>query len=156
LKVITDLKTEELLYQAIERFWETIPPVWNTIKHNVRSTATDHFDISVEQFHILRHIRKGIVSVSDLAIERQISRPAISQAVDVLVDKGLIARGENAEDRRFVQLELTPTGNDLLNTVFEKNRAWMKEQMASLTQEEMNTLLQGLAVLKKTFLEPNR
>jgi DNA-binding MarR family transcriptional regulator len=154
--VITDLKTEELLYQAIERFWETIPPVWNTIKHNVRSTATDHFDISVEQFHILRHIRKGIVSVSDLATERQISRPAISQAVDVLVDKGLIARGENAEDRRFVQLELTPTGNDLLNTVFEKNRAWMKEQMASLTQEEMNTLLEGLAVLKKTFLEPNR
>ena len=154
--MITNLKTEELLYQAIERFWETIPPVWNTIKHNVRSTATDHFDISVEQFHILRHIRKGIVSVSDLATERQISRPAISQAVDVLVDKGLIARGENAEDRRFVQLELTPTGNDLLNTVFEKNRAWMKEQMASLTQEEMNTLLEGLAVLKKTFLEPNR
>ena len=154
--MITNLKTEELLYQAIERFWETIPPVWNTIKHNVRSTATDHFDISVEQFHILRHIRKGIVSVSDLATERQISRPAISQAVDVLVDKGLIARGENAEDRRFVQLELTPTGNDLLNTVFEKNRAWMKEQMASLTQEEMNTLLEGLVVLKKTFLEPNR
>ncbi len=154
--MITNLKTEELLYQAIERFWETIPPVWNTIKHNVRSTATDHFDISVEQFHILRHIRKGIVSVSDLATERQISRPAISQAVDVLVDKGLIARGENAEDRRFVQLELTPTGNDLLNTVFEKNRAWMKEQMASLTQEEMNTLLQGLVVLKKTFIEPNR
>lgn len=154
--MITNLKTEELLYQAIERFWETIPPVWNTIKHNVRATATDHFDISVEQFHILRHIRKGIVSVSDLATERQISRPAISQAVDVLVDKGLIARGENAEDRRFVQLELTPAGNDLLNTVFEKNRAWMKEQMASLTQEEMNTLLNGLAVLKKTFLESNR
>ena len=59
--------TEQLIPAAIEAFWGTIPPVWNRIKGNVRSIAVENYDISVEQFHILRHIRKGLTSVSELA-----------------------------------------------------------------------------------------
>ena len=76
---------------AIDEFWATIPPVWNRIKGNLRSIAEENYDISVEQFHILRHIRKGLTSVSELAEVKQISRSAISQAVDLLVEPGLSA-----------------------------------------------------------------
>ena len=71
---------------------------------------------------------KGFTSVSELAAIRQISRPAISQAVDVLVEKGLISRQQEAEDRRFVHLLLTPNGEALLNKIFQENRAWMMEK----------------------------
>ena len=101
--------TEELRQKAIDRFWETIPPVWNQVRNNLRSIAAEKFEISVEQFHILRHIRKGITSVSELADVKQISRPAISQAVDVLVEKGLISRQQDADDRRFVQPGADPS-----------------------------------------------
>jgi DNA-binding MarR family transcriptional regulator len=147
--------SKELLQRTIEKFWETIPPTWNRIRGNVRAIASEQFGISVEQFHILRHIRKGCRSASELAEIQQISRPAISQALDVLVDKGLISRTESPKDRRFVQLELTASGNELLNAIFEKNRAWMAEKMAGLTPEEQQGVVAALELLKKTFDESN-
>ena len=145
--------TEELQGQAIDRFWETIPPVWNLVRSNLRCIASENFEISVEQFHILRHIRKGITSVSELAAVKQISRPAISQAVDILVEKGLIARQQDANDRRYVHLRLTPEGDGLLNKIFQENRAWMTEKMAAFDPETLNRVIEGLGILKTIFEE---
>lgn len=146
-----NLSSDEALQRTIERFWETIPPVWDRIRSNVRTIVKNDFDITVEQFHILRHIQKGSGSVSELAEAKHISRPAISQAVDLLVDKGLITRHQNKEDRRYVQLELTQSGNKLLNAIFKENRAWMKEKLAPLSLEELNSILLSMEVLKKVF-----
>jgi DNA-binding MarR family transcriptional regulator len=148
---ISTLSTEQLLPVAIDAFWATIPPIWNRIKGNIRSIALEHYDISVEQFHILRHIRKGLTSVSELANVKQISRSAISQAVDVLVERGLICRLQNAQDRRNIPLELTESGNQLLDTIWEKNRNWMKKQMASLSVQDLNTISCAMEILSKTF-----
>ncbi len=145
------LTTEEARQQAIDRFWETVPFVWNQVKANLRSLASENFDISVEQFHILRHIRRGIDSVSELAEVKQISRPAISQAVDVLVDKGLISRQQDPDDRRHVNLHLTPSGDDLLNRIFIANRAWMNGKMDALSAEDLAQIARGLELLKVTF-----
>ena len=150
----TNKATEQLIPAAIEAFWSTIPPVWNRVKGNVRAIAVDHYDISVEQFHILRHIRRGLTSVSELAQVKQFSRSAISQAVDILVARGLICRRQNALDRRNIPLELTESGNALLDTIWEKNRAWMKSQMISLTVQDLDTLTYALEILARTFAEP--
>ena len=149
-----DKSTEQLIPAAIEAFWGTIPPVWNRIKGNIRSIAVENYDISVEQFHILRHIRKGLTSVSELAQAKQISRSAISQAVDLLVERGLICRRQNAQDRRNIPLELTGSGNQLLDTISEKNRAWMKNQMTSLSAQDLDTLTCAMDILSKTFDQP--
>lgn len=148
-----DKPTEQLIPIAIEAFWATIPQVWNRIKGNIRSIAVEHYDISVEQFHILRHIRKGLTSVSELAEVKQISRSAVSQAVDLLVDRGLICRRQNAQDRRNIPLELTRSGDQLLDTISERNRAWMKSQMTSLSIQDLETLTCAMEILAKTFDE---
>jgi DNA-binding MarR family transcriptional regulator len=148
-----DSTSEELLKTAIDGFWATIPPVWNQIKGNLRTIAEEHYGISVEQFHILRHIRKGLASVSELAEVKQISRSAVSQAVEVLVERGLICRLQNERDRRNIPLELTQAGDSLLDTIWEKNRAWMRIQMASLTLQELETLSCAMEILGKTFAE---
>ena len=150
----SDSTLEQLIPAAIEAFWATIPPVWNRIKGNVRAIAVENFDISVEQFHILRHIRRGLTSVSELAEVKQISRSAISQAVDILVERGLICRRQNSQDRRNIPLELTDSGDKLLDTIWEKNRAWMKSRMISLTEQDLNTLTCAMEILSRTFVEP--
>jgi DNA-binding MarR family transcriptional regulator len=142
---------EELLQQTIDRFWETIPSTWNRVRSNLRSTAAEHFGITVEQFHILRHINRGIISMSDLAVERCTSRPAISQAVDVLVNKGLLTRQQNADDRRYINLVLTKNGAALLKSIFDRNRAWMKSKLDALDQADLSAAIQAMQVLKKTF-----
>ncbi len=65
--------------------------------------------------------------MSELAAAKNISRPAISQAVDVLVKKGFLTRVQSTEDRRYVDLALTEAGNTLLDTVFKETRGWMKQ-----------------------------
>src|SRR5512139_2537797 len=123
------ITSESLREQAIDRFWETVPPLWNAVRSHIRATATAKFDITVEQFHVLRYVRRGTNSVSELATAKNISRPAISQAVEVLVKKGLLTRVQSKEDRRCIDLVLTEAGNNLLDTVFKKTRSWMKERM---------------------------
>jgi DNA-binding MarR family transcriptional regulator len=149
----TAVSKDELLRLAIERFWETFPQAWNRIRGQVRTIAVEQFGITVEQFHILRHIRKGASSVSDLAEVRQISRPGVSQIVDMLVDKGLVDRQRHPDDRRYVQLELTQEGDRLLDAIFKKNQAWMMEKMAVLTPAELDEIMRALEMLRKTFDE---
>ena len=135
--------------QAIDQFWETVPPVWNTVRSHIRATATAKFDVTVEQFHVLRYVRRGPNSMSELAVAKHISRPAISQAVDVLVKKGLLTRVPSSIDRRVIELALTDAGNALLDTVFRENREWMKERMDRLTADELQTIGKAMEALKK-------
>jgi DNA-binding MarR family transcriptional regulator len=146
-----DIASDEIIQQTIDRIWETIPPTWHQIRANIRGIVTDNFDITVEQFHILRHVRKGINSVSELAEEKQISRPAISQAVELLVEKGLLTRQQSSADRRFVQLELTENGSELLNAIFRMNRKWMEDRLSTLNEADIAAMLKAMETLKTVF-----
>ena len=141
--------SDELRDQAIDRFWETVPPLWNTVRSHIRTVATAKFDITVEQFHILRFVRRGTASMSELATAKNISRPAMSQAVEILVKKGLLTRVQSTQDRRYVDLALTAAGNQLLDTVFQDTRAWMKERMHGLTVAELETIGRAMEAMKK-------
>jgi DNA-binding MarR family transcriptional regulator len=146
---MTGSTTTDLRQQLIERFWETIPPVWHRVRAHIHTLAGQHHDLSAEQFHILRHIHKGAGSVSQLAQVKGISRPAVSQAVNGLVDRGLVARSQEAQDRRYVHLRLTDTGRSVLDEVFSATRDWMSSQLSSLTDAEIEQVLTGLSLLKR-------
>jgi DNA-binding MarR family transcriptional regulator len=141
--------SRETLRQAVDTFWETIPPFWHIIRAHIRQVAMEQFEISVEQFHILRHIRRGRGSVSELAEAKNISRPAISQAVNILVNKGLVIRTPHVDDRRHIHLALTAAGNTLLDTVFEDTCQWMMQSLTPLSDAELQTLTRAMDSLKK-------
>jgi DNA-binding MarR family transcriptional regulator len=144
---------DELLDAVTSGFWETFPPFWHMVRAHIRSVATENYGISVEQFHILRQIRKGITSGSELAADKRISRAAISKAVDTLVNQHLITRHANPQDRRYVQLELTEDGAWLLAAIFDNTRDWMKGSLLVLECAELESILQAMAALKKTLPE---
>ncbi|MGA2545480.1 MAG: MarR family transcriptional regulator [Rectinemataceae bacterium] len=139
------------LQATVDSVLETLPPVWDRIRSNLRAAATEKFGITLEQFHILRHIRKGYQSVGDLAEKKQTSRSAVSQAIEVLVTKGLVTRRQESDDRRCVLLELTHYANDVLDANFAENRGWMAGKMAPLTREELGAILRAMEILKNTF-----
>jgi MarR family 2-MHQ and catechol resistance regulon transcriptional repressor len=84
-----------------------------------------------------------------LADAQNISRPAISQGVELLVKKGLLTRVQSTEDRRFVQLTLTEEGDKLLDSVFQDTREWMKKRMGTLSTEELENVIDAMQSLKK-------
>jgi len=135
--------------QALDRFWETIPPLWGQVRGHIRQVATERFPISVEQFQILRLVRSGRSCVSELAEAKRISRPAISQGVDALVNKKLLTRTQDTEDRRHSQLALTAAGNAMLDAIFDDTRAWMRPKLAALSQSELENVIRAMDSLKK-------
>lgn len=142
-------ETTEALQRLVEVFLETVPSLWREIHSHIHTIASEEFDVTVEQFHILRHIRQGSASVSELAKQKRISRPAVSQGVETLVKRGLIRRKVNPQDRRQVLLELTENGNALLDAISIKTRRWSLELFSPLNPEEMEQITQSLERLKK-------
>ncbi len=143
------LLRKEITEEALDKFWETVPPLWGGIRAHIRTVATENFRISIEQFQILRLIRSGRDSVSELAAAKKISRPAISQAMDALVNKGLLTRTQDVQDRRHMKLALTQPGNALLDAIFQNTRAWMRTKLASFSQNELENVIQAMESLKK-------
>ena len=148
-KMDASSRSSEKLRQVVDGYWETFPPLWRSIQAHIRQVAAEQFNITVEQFHILRNIRRGLDSVSSLAETRGISRPAISQSVNLLVTRGLIARTIDPKDRRHVKLDLTADGNSMMDVVFGDTRQWMMKKFAPLSGDEIQALTYSMESLKK-------
>ena len=137
--------------KLIDQFWETIPSTWNLVRSQLHAIAMEKFEVTDEQWHVLRHIHKGANSVSELAQVKRITRSAISQSIDLLVDKGLVERKHDMQDRRYIHLSLTQAGSDLVNAIFQINRKWMLEKMAAFSDEEIDAMIHGMQLLKQVF-----
>ena len=70
-----------------------------------------------------------------------------------MVKKGLLTRVQSTQDRRFVELTLTAAGNNLLDTVFQETREWMKKRMKMLSTDELETIARAMEALKKMLSE---
>jgi len=140
--------------EIIEKFWESVPPAWHSTRAYIRQIAAEKFSMTIEQFQVLRRIRKGIDSVSALAEANRTSRSSVSKAVDALVNKGLVSRLTDQADRRHVHLTLTSEGQRLLTEVFDQTEDWLRIKFQALSAEEMALLLSALPLLQKTFNPP--
>ena len=135
----------------IDKFWESVPPAWRQTRSQIRRNAVEKFQMTEEQFQVLRRIRKGSASVSALAEASQTSRSAVSKAVDSLVRRGLVARSQNQQDRRNLPLALTDEGQRVMDLIYGEAEAWLSTRFARLTAEETGLLLQGLEILRIAF-----
>jgi DNA-binding MarR family transcriptional regulator len=135
----------------IEKFWESIPPAWRQTRSQIHRNAVEKFQMTEEQFQVLRRIRKGSLSVSALAEASQTSRSAVSKAVDSLVCRGLVTRSQNPHDRRNLPLALTDEGSRVMDLIYSEAEAWLSTRFARLTPEETASLLQGLDILRIAF-----
>jgi DNA-binding MarR family transcriptional regulator len=135
----------------IEKFWESVPPAWRQTRSQIRRIAVEKFQMTEEQFQVLRRIRKGSASVSALAEASGTSRSAVSKAVEALVRRGLVSRSQNPDDRRNLPLALTSEGQRVMDAIFTEAEVWLSARFARLTAEETESLLLGMESLRKAF-----
>jgi uncharacterized lipoprotein YddW (UPF0748 family)/DNA-binding MarR family transcriptional regulator len=113
----------------------------------------DEWDITPQQFNILRILRGEGKPLSTLAIrQRMLDKMSdTSRIVDRLVKKGLVKKSPNDDDRRLVDVVITPKGRKLLEKIdpFEDNA---DKIMTSLSEEETRTLNGLLDKLRNVML----
>lgn len=144
-----NLTKNEMLVEVLELFWQTIPPIWHANRTLTHQITMDEFNITPAQFHTLRRLSEGIHSVSDLADCMRLSRPNVSRTVDELVERGLVQRRRDPQDRRNILLSLTPKGISSIHTLHEKIGRQIIGRLAILNENEITELRRGLQALQK-------
>jgi DNA-binding MarR family transcriptional regulator len=101
----------------------------------------DQWDITSQQFNILRILRGAGQPLSTLQIrQRMLDKMSdTSRIVDRLVKKGLVKKSVCKMDRRLVDVIITEKGKKLLEKLDEYNDE-MDKVISNLTEEEARTL----------------
>src|SRR5580692_9977816 len=118
----------------------------------------DDWDITPRQFNILRILRGEGKPLSTLQIrQRMLDKMSdTSRIVDRLVKKGMVRKTSNAEDRRLVDIVITPRGRKLLEKIDPLENE-MDKMMTNLSGEEaatLNSLLDKLRNVLPLILLP--
>jgi DNA-binding MarR family transcriptional regulator len=118
---------------------------------SIMSKELKVFGVTLEQYNVMR-ILKGkspqAMCVKDIAgrmIEKGTNVPRI---IDRLVEKKLVRRGTDAQDKRHTVMQLTANGFDLLDQCTKKMNQ-VSDKIIHLTEkdaEQMNKLLEKMRV----------
>ena len=76
--------------------------------------ALSQVALSPTQYRLLAHLRRGRTIQSDLAFRLAVTKQSVTRLVDGLVEKKLIVRQVDDEDRRRVIHAITPKGARVL------------------------------------------
>lgn len=129
--------------------------------HILCSTVTDIMERTLEdvheeqlalsQFKLLLLIGRAghRFKVSDVAEFLGVTNAAASRSTDRLVQRGLVDRSVSKEDRRAVDLTLTPEGRELVDSFAEANDALLMNALGDYTEDrlrEIKDLIDELAL----------
>lgn len=116
-----------------------------------------HHNISFSQLSILHRLyRMGPATVSEISRMLDISKSAVSQLLDKLVQGGLISRCENPVDRRSKNHSITAEGKVMIEKSREARVEWVESLNEKITSDERELLTRALSVLQNRIgeLEP--
>ena len=122
---------------------------WATHRQLHRELA--EFNLTVSQFAALRALQgfdEGCTMTEIAEAARQISA-TMTGIVDRLVERGVIARHRDSEDRRSVYITLTEAGTKLLEKIKEKKRVRLRLFLKDLSALERKDFVR----LTRKYLE---
>jgi DNA-binding MarR family transcriptional regulator len=108
-------------------------------------SAAEASDTTATQVSALRYIARHVPAhVGEMSFGLAISPPAATKTVDRLVQKGLVDRREDPEDRRQHLLTLTETGEALLSRVREQQELRLGEILERMAEADRKAFVKGL------------
>jgi len=108
--------------------------------------------IRMAQYRVLGLLMKtGSLSMSDIARTLYISKPSMTMLADTLTDNGWITRNNDPEDRRVINLTITPKGKKHLQQAFEIYRIDVRALISELDDQELQRLSASLDNIHQIF-----
>ena len=108
--------------------------------------------LSMPQLHALLYIyhsKNGECQLSEIGDLTDSSKPAVSQLVDRLVQRGLAERTEDLRDRRKTTLRLTDKSRKLIQNAIASDH-FLMELMVSLPAKQREAVHTALGYLAQT------
>jgi DNA-binding MarR family transcriptional regulator len=133
------------------------------ILHLHRSSSTELFRMigelglsftQVKTLHVLRQAGDVKVNVKDVAGRLGLSLPAMSRALDGLVERGFAAREASEQDRRAKLVRLLPAGRDALDAIERTRLSLIEEFTVTLSDDERAGLHAALLPIAERIPQP--
>lgn len=117
--------------------------------HATRSVG--RFQMGATDFAVLEALlHKGPLTVSQLRQKVLLTSGSMTTAVDRLEARGLVARSDDAKDRRTRIVGLTPEGRKLIEGAFTQHSEEMEAALTGFSQQDRAQLLPLLRRLGRT------
>lgn len=134
--------------QRVGRVLLDVAPRVTRLEAN-RLSALDQ-PLTHRQYRILHRIEHGMTSSTAISRAAGISLAAVSESVDALCRRGLVAREPDERDRRASRLSLTIDGKAALSSAEATLDGLAARIAADLTADESSALRAGLATVAET------
>ena len=107
-------------------------------------------EITASQLSALSSVsRLGPLTLGALAAVERVRPPTMTRIVGHLEAAGLLVRRPAPADRRSAEVELSPSGRELLDRSRTRKDAYLAERLATLGPAEVAVLRQAAAVLER-------
>ena len=122
----------------------------------MRMQVWEHMGLSLPQLRILFRVRsRPGIDLGGLAAELSISASAASQQVEKLVERGMLLRRPDPNDRRRLSLELTERGRLATRAVSTAAHAYLQRLLDNLSDDELTELHRVLShILELAIQDP--
>ncbi len=128
----------------------------NAVSRKIADIYEREFDLSVWQWRIIAVLgeQKGLTS-TEVAQHTLMDKPTVSRAAASLIERGILERHIDADDRRRAPMRLTEEGEAIYAAVIPRALQSERELLDALTPEEATTLHTLLSRLS-TVVSPDR
>ncbi|MEL7472812.1 MAG: MarR family transcriptional regulator [Planctomycetota bacterium] len=96
----------------------------------------------------------GPATPSELADRCGVTRATMTGVLDALEREGLIERRPDVEDRRMLQISVTPSGEERLESILPVYFSSVRALMAPLADEERTSLTELLSTIGRGMTNP--
>jgi len=120
------------------------------VTRQMRRHRPDH-GLTLSQLELLGEVsRTGVTTPAELGTRLHVRVQSLTDSINELVSRGLIARRPDQTDRRRQLIEITPAGTALLDADRAERDAWLHATMRdNLSELEFNLLMLVAPVLRK-------
>ncbi|MDX1886330.1 MarR family winged helix-turn-helix transcriptional regulator [Mycolicibacterium sp. 120270] len=120
------------------------------VTRQMRRHRPDH-GLTLSQMEVLSEVtRTGVITPVELAARLHVRVQSLTDSINELVNRGLLSRRPDDDDRRRQLIEVTPAGTALLEDDRAERDAWLNATMReNLTDLEFNLLMLVAPVLRK-------
>jgi DNA-binding MarR family transcriptional regulator len=104
-------------------------------------------DVTRTEIGVMRAVFARPQRITELAAGEGVTQPAITRVVNRLQERGWVTRQSDPRDGRVVMVRLTTAGRSVFERLRGEYRALVHEEMATLDDEDVETLARAIDVL---------
>ncbi len=115
--------------------------------------CVEELGVTVSQGYILMALPDtGSVMMNDLSAKMRLANSTMTRMADQLVQKRLITRGPDPDDRRIVRVQLTEQGQDVRARLKKALRDLFSEVLKDIPEGERETIVHSLEILNQSIV----